>query len=197
MTNDTTMTGAALRYIRSDNAQSDFRDLEALVLRWAEARKIIPNSTPLAQARKALEEAGELVEATTAFAYTADQEPVADAIGDVLVCLINCAALAEIDLMDALAHAYDQIKDRKGTLMPNGVFVKDNGTPQASGTEARVCADIARRQAMGTAKYGQTVEGNPLSLDKWLQHQYEELLDAAIYARRAIEEMDRTAEGGK
>lgn len=193
MTNETTMTGAELRYIRSDG---EFRDLEALVLRWARDRKIIPNSTPLAQARKALEEAGELVEATTAYPYTGDKAPVVDALGDVLVCLINCAALAEIDLMDALAHAYEQIKDRKGTLLPNGVFQKE-AAPQATGTEARVCADIANRQAMGTAKYGTTVEGNPANLREWLNHQYEELLDAAIYARRAIEQLDRTAEGGK
>lgn len=60
-----------------------------------------------------------------------------------------------------------------------------------TGTEARVCADIAARQARGLAKYGTTVEANPLTLKAWLQHQYEELLDAAVYCRRAIEELDK------
>lgn len=60
----------------------------------------------------------------------------------------------------------------------------------ATGTEAEVCADIARRQAAGTAKYGTTVAENPLELREWLQHQYEELLDAAIYTKRAIAEID-------
>lgn len=58
------------------------------------------------------------------------------------------------------------------------------------GTEAEVCADIARRQQLGKSKYGTTVAENPLSLRCWLQHQYEELLDAAVYCKRAIAEID-------
>lgn len=59
-----------------------------------------------------------------------------------------------------------------------------------TGTEKRVCEDIEKRQALGLQKYGTSVEQNPLSLRDWLQHQYEELLDAAVYCRRAIEELD-------
>lgn len=62
----------------------------------------------------------------------------------------------------------------------------------ATGIEALVCADIARRQALGIAKYGTTVAENPLELRQWLQHQYEELLDAAVYTRRAMAELDTT-----
>ena len=61
----------------------------------------------------------------------------------------------------------------------------------ATGTEADVCRDIARRQALGVTKYGTTVRENPLKVRDWLQHQYEELLDAAVYCKRAMEEMDR------
>lgn len=57
------------------------------------------------------------------------------------------------------------------------------------GTEARVCQDIAERQAMGTAKYGTTVERNPLSLLEWLEHAYQECLDQAVYLKRAMEEL--------
>lgn len=60
-----------------------------------------------------------------------------------------------------------------------------------TGTEAAVCNDIMRRQQRGIAKYGTTVSENPLPLREWLQHQYEELLDAAIYCKRAIEQLDR------
>ncbi len=67
----------------------------------------------------------------------------------------------------------------------------------ATGTEARVCADIARRQSHGLAKYGTTVEANPLTLRQWLKHAYEEALDQAVYLRRAMEEIDRRAEDGK
>lgn len=60
-----------------------------------------------------------------------------------------------------------------------------------SGTEARVCVDIAYRQQMGVQKYGTTVEGNPLTLKQWLQHAYEETLDQAVYLKRAIEELEK------
>ena len=59
-----------------------------------------------------------------------------------------------------------------------------------TGTEAKVCADIAKRQKLGIEKYGTTVAQNPLSHKEWLQHAYEEALDMAIYLRRAIEEID-------
>lgn len=59
-----------------------------------------------------------------------------------------------------------------------------------TGIEAQVCEDIARRQQFGLHKYGTTVAQNPLELRQWLQHQYEELLDAAVYTRRAMVELD-------
>jgi len=60
-----------------------------------------------------------------------------------------------------------------------------------TGTEARVCELIATRQSMGRAKYGVTVQDNPLTLRQWLVHQQEELADALVYATRAIEELDK------
>lgn len=66
-----------------------------------------------------------------------------------------------------------------------------------TGTESRVCADIAQRQQRGVAKYGTTVAQNPLTLRQWLQHAYEECLDQAIYLRRSIEELDKTKDDGK
>lgn len=60
-----------------------------------------------------------------------------------------------------------------------------------SGTELAVCEDIARRQAFGIAKYGMTVANNPIALRAWLQHAYEEILDQAVYLKRAMEEMDK------
>jgi hypothetical protein len=61
----------------------------------------------------------------------------------------------------------------------------------AEGIEAMVCEDIARRQAIGLNKYGTSVADNDLPLEAWLQHQYEELLDAAVYTKRAMEELKR------
>ena len=64
-----------------------------------------------------------------------------------------------------------------------------------TGIEAAVCEDIALRQSLGVNKYGTTVADNQLSLREWLQHQYEELLDAAVYCRRAIAEIDKQKAG--
>ena len=61
----------------------------------------------------------------------------------------------------------------------------------ATGTEALVCEDIAKRQQLGVNKYGTTVCANPLELREWLQHAYEEALDQAIYLKRAIQELDK------
>ena len=68
-----------------------------------------------------------------------------------------------------------------------GVFLPE-------GIEAEVCADIARRQALGKNKYGTTVAENQLSLRCWLVHAFEEALDQAIYLKRAIAEIDAQEE---
>ena len=61
---------------------------------------------------------------------------------------------------------------------------------KAQGTEAKVCADIAKRQQFGLNKYGTSVADNPLELRDWLQHAYEESLDLPIYLKRAIDEIE-------
>lgn len=61
----------------------------------------------------------------------------------------------------------------------------------ATGTEGRVCELIAARQRLGLAKYGMSVQDNPLALRQWLQHAIDESLDLAIYLQRSLEELDR------
>ena len=98
-----------------------YADIEMKIIQWSEARKIIPNSSPEIQLLKAMSELGELADAT----IKKDQEAVIDAVGDVMVCLINYCALQDLNLVNCMEVAYDQIKNRKGTLLPNGLFVKD------------------------------------------------------------------------
>lgn len=98
-----------------------YREVELQVIRWSEARKIIPNATPASQLLKAFSEMGELADAEN----HGDLEAVKDAVGDVMVCLINYCALKDIDLVNCLNGAYEQIKDRRGTLLPNGVFLRE------------------------------------------------------------------------
>ncbi len=98
-----------------------FAEIELQIIRWAEDRKIIPNSTPETQLLKAISELGELADAT----IKKDKAGIIDGVGDVMVCLVNYCALHDIDLVSCMESAYSEIKDRKGTLLPNGVFVKE------------------------------------------------------------------------
>ena len=100
---------------------SSYARIEMLIIQWSESRKIIPNSNPESQLLKAVSEMGELADAT----IKKDKEAVIDAVGDVMVCLINYCALQDIHLVDCMEVAYDQIKNRRGTLLPNGVFQKE------------------------------------------------------------------------
>jgi uncharacterized protein YabN with tetrapyrrole methylase and pyrophosphatase domain len=99
-----------------------YAEIELQVLRWSEARKIIPNSTPMAQSIKAVEEINELVDALR----DNNKSEAIDAVGDTVVCLINVCALLDVNLVDCLEAAYDQIKDRKGYMNAEGIFVKES-----------------------------------------------------------------------
>ena len=96
-------------------------ELIAKVEQWARDRQIIPNSNPQSQLMKTVSELGELADATLKH----DRPGVVDGVGDVIVTLIIYAALQGVKLEDCLASAYGEIKDRKGTLTPEGVFCKE------------------------------------------------------------------------
>jgi NTP pyrophosphatase (non-canonical NTP hydrolase) len=98
-----------------------YAELELKVIRWSEERKIIPNSTPLAQHKKLVEEVQELKEGIE----KGDMNETVDAVGDCAVVLINICALLDIDFVTCLEHAYGQIKDRRGTMGADGIFVKE------------------------------------------------------------------------
>jgi hypothetical protein len=61
-------------------------------------------------------------------------------------------------------------------------------------------SDLTARDLKGQSEYEQTMDRDDLSPLEWLDHLYEELLDAAQYsraARRKVEEMGREIEGLK
>ena len=97
-----------------------YADVEMKIVQWGEARGIVQNSTSKAQWHKTVEEVEELRDAIKAN----DREAMKDAYGDILVTLIMGCACADLDLVDCLKLAYNQIKDRKGYLTPEGIFVK-------------------------------------------------------------------------
>jgi NTP pyrophosphatase (non-canonical NTP hydrolase) len=94
---------------------------EFQVMQWAEARGIYENGTALGQAKKTLEEAGELLAAVAAN----DRKEIADAIGDVVVTLVNVAVLTDMDVRQCFYNAYKVIEPRKGYMNKNGQFVKE------------------------------------------------------------------------
>lgn len=98
-----------------------YADVEMKVIQWAEARRILPNSTSQTQLLKTMSELGELADAI----IKRDRPGIVDGLGDVLVTLIIVAAKEDVDLVTCLKSAYNEIKDRTGTMMPNGVFIKD------------------------------------------------------------------------
>jgi NTP pyrophosphatase (non-canonical NTP hydrolase) len=98
-----------------------YAEYEMKVIQWSEARKIIPNSTPMAQLCKLEEEVNELRDAL----FESNREESIDAIGDCTVVLINICALLDVNLTDCLAHAFEQIKNRKGHMNEQGLFIKE------------------------------------------------------------------------
>lgn len=99
-----------------------YADIEMKVIQWGEARGIVQNSNPAAQAIKTQEELDELIDAIR----DRDVAAMKDAYGDILVTLIMGCATADIDLVECLRLAYNEIKDRKGYLTPEGIFVKES-----------------------------------------------------------------------
>jgi phosphoribosyl-ATP pyrophosphohydrolase len=94
---------------------------EMEVVRWGEARGIVQNGTAISQAIKTLEETTELLDALN----RKNLADTRDAIGDVVVTLLMVCAILDINLTDCLKDAYEEIKDRKGYLTPEGTFIKE------------------------------------------------------------------------
>lgn len=145
------------------------------VQEWAKERGIYEHSTSAAQLLKTLSELGELSDAV----IKNDKDGLKDAIGDVMVCMVNYAYMEDsefinldkkqgsysdseaigaiavyigdalsglymgydidnipgclieianrngLDFLDCYSHAWHEIKDRKGRMVPGGAFVKD------------------------------------------------------------------------
>ena len=94
------------------------RDLINKVIDWANDRNLIRGSDAKTQALKLMSEFGELADSIN------KQKDMRDDIGDCLVVLTIIATQHNLDLVDCLEVAYNDIKDRKGVML-DGVFIKD------------------------------------------------------------------------
>jgi NTP pyrophosphatase (non-canonical NTP hydrolase) len=98
-----------------------YAEVEMKIVQWGEARGIVQNATAMSQAIKTLEETTELLDALN----KKNLDEAKDAIGDIVVTLIMVCAVLDVDLVQCLKGAYGEIKDRKGHLTKEGVFVKE------------------------------------------------------------------------
>lgn len=93
--------------------------LEAKIATWHRARNLIDGSTDKDQFLKLTQECGELSD------NICKGKDIRDDIGDIIVVLINIAERNHLSLQECMQVAYDDIKDRKGTMI-DGVFVKES-----------------------------------------------------------------------
>jgi NTP pyrophosphatase (non-canonical NTP hydrolase) len=98
-----------------------FSMTEFQVMQWSEAKGILKYGTPIGQAKKALAEAQELIDAIEA----GDMAEAELELGDVMVCLVNTAVLLDLDARTCFYKAYKKIEHRKGHMNEHGQFVKE------------------------------------------------------------------------
>lgn len=90
-----------------------------LIRDWAQVRGIYNSGDSKTQFAKLVEEVGELAQGI----LKDDKAEIKDAIGDIIVVITNLAHLEQMKVEDCITSAYDEIKDRKGS-MKNGTFIK-------------------------------------------------------------------------
>lgn len=88
------------------------------IAEWHHQRNLIEGSTDQAQFLKLIEEVGELA------GNLARGKDISDDIGDIIVVLINIAERNHLTIEECMLVAYNDIKDRKGTMC-EGVFIKE------------------------------------------------------------------------
>jgi hypothetical protein len=104
--------------------------LELNVVQWAKDRQIIPNAKPHTQLLKAISESGELIESYMGSPVDdddlieEDDDLIADAIGDISVCLINYAALRGLSTARCVSSTYHDVlgvtPDAAANIVPEG-----------------------------------------------------------------------------
>ena len=88
------------------------------IVNWAYDRNIIEGGNSKDQCLKLVQEVGELSDS-----LCKGTTPIDD-IGDCMVVLTLIAEQHGLTVQDCLEHAYNDIKDRKGTMV-DGVFIKE------------------------------------------------------------------------
>ena len=88
------------------------------IKQWHHDRNLIEGATDKDQLAKLIQEMGELSD------NICKGNDIKDDIGDMIVVLINIAERNNTDIIECMAHAWEDIKDRKGKMV-DGIFVKE------------------------------------------------------------------------
>ena len=94
------------------------KTLEDKIVQWHRDRNLVDGSTDHQQFEKLLEEVEELR------LNIMNSQPIVDDVGDIIVVLINLCERNGLTLKECMAHAYNDIKDRRGQMV-DGLFVKE------------------------------------------------------------------------
>ena len=94
------------------------QELVPLIQEWAKERKIYEELTPFDELLKTHEEVGELIKAC----YENDKPAIQDAIGDVMVTLINYCYMVEEDVNHIIKHALTTTPDTKSPPVRLAIF---------------------------------------------------------------------------
>lgn len=89
------------------------QELVPLIHQWAKKRGIFDKSTPFNQLLKTHEEVGELIKAC----YDDDRPAIQDAIGDVMVTLINYCHFIKVDITRSIKQASDLSVSDNDTIL--------------------------------------------------------------------------------
>lgn len=88
------------------------------IIKWHYDRNLIEGSTDKDQVLKLMQELGELSDSSC------KGQTLVDDLGDMMVVMLNIMERNSLTMEMCLAHAYDEIKDRKGRMV-DGIFVKE------------------------------------------------------------------------
>lgn len=87
---------------------------------WAESRGLYTHGDQKTQTVKLMEEVGELSKSI----IEQNEDETKDAIGDIVVVLVNLAHLSGYKIEDCINGAWTVIRDRKGKMV-NNTFKKE------------------------------------------------------------------------
>jgi hypothetical protein len=94
-----------------------------MIRQWHHDRNLIDGATDKDQVCKLIQEVGELSSSVC------EGNDIKDDIGDIIVVLINIAERNNVTIAECLDRAYNDIKDRKGTMV-DGIFIKETTMPE-------------------------------------------------------------------